>query len=410
MNSTLVKVNKKITALSPIMAIGVIAIFGSSSLWAADKIGRWEPRTAAQRPYLVFDSNLEVSHYPEGPVVSNVYTFPRDNPPSSLDISNLTTQLRKKEYNMATYRIPVSGVNTLGCFQARYLIDNQNLTPISTASGTVWQVKSFPYLGFKLRVRTRTQRNAGIGQNYDQWHDVNSSEFTFPTSCTGSAAMRITPIMEIEPIILNNIPTDIKFENGEANINLSKITFGYFYLQGRDASTGNTWRPDVEDHGGASIVGSNVTIKTNATTCDITSTKNHFHNFGKIRSTDLDTPKQGPEMSIIVNCGRYPTIDPHIVFSDANTPNNTSDVLSMFYTGGVASNIGIKLRKKTDSTYIKFGPHSSKKGITNQFKMTPIGNYRFSVTFTPELIKKNSSANVDGGVLEGLATYTLSYQ
>ncbi|WP_192879069.1 fimbrial protein [Haemophilus haemolyticus] len=161
--------------------------------------------------------------------------------------------------------------------------------------------------------------------------------------------------------------------------------------------------------GGASIIGSNVTIKINATTCDITGTKNHAHNFGKIRSIDLKTPKQGPEMSIIVNCGRY-QIDPHIVFSDANTPNNTSDILSMFYTGGVASNVGVKLRKKTDSTYIKFGPDSSKKGITNQFKMTPIGNNHFSVTFTPELIKKNSSANVDGGILEGLATYTLSYQ
>ena len=75
------------------------------------------------------------------------------------------------------------------------------------------------------------------------------------------------------------------------------------------------------------------------------------------------------------------------------------------------ANVGIKLKQK-NGNYISFGLNSPKKSTQNQIKLTkkfPQQNI-YIISFTPELIKLDNSKKIEGGELEGRATYTLSYQ
>ena len=156
-----------------------------------------------------------------------------------------------------------------------------------------------------------------------------------------------------------------------------------------------------------------MTIRLSAVTCTIDNPANHVRDFGTKKSSDITGPIATSDIDIRVNCGANAYIEPWIVFTDNNNMSNVSNILKMVYTDDRSkiANIGIKLKQK-NGNYISFGPDSPKKGTQNQLKLTkefPLQN-KYIISFTPELIKLNASQRIEGGQLEGLATYTLSYQ
>ena len=226
---------------------------------------------------------------------------------------------------------------------------------------------------------------------------------------TGS--LGIQPVLEVTPVDLTPyVPSTFDFPQGDINLNLERSFVGTFSLEGRETTA---WRARVTEDGGSAINGRNVTIRLSAVTCNIKGGANHTRDFGTKKSSDITAPITISDVNIRVDCGANAYIEPWIVFTDNNDTGSTSNILKMVYTDDRTkiANVGIKLKLKNNN-YISFGPDSPKKGTQNQLKLTkefPLQN-KYIISFTPELIKLNASQRIEGGQLEGLATYTLSYQ
>ncbi|WIM82172.1 fimbrial protein [Gallibacterium anatis] len=102
-----------------------------------------------------------------------------------------------------------------------------------------------------------------------------------------------------------------------------------------------------------------------------------------------------------------------ITFSDASTPTNYSDLLSLS-DEATASGVGIKIYPENSTTAVQFGPPSRIKGNHNSM---PFGNYikpandygsasqRYVVKYALD-----SSKPLKGGKVIARATFTFSYQ
>ncbi|EFA29411.1 putative fimbrial lectin, N-acetyl-D-glucosamine specific, partial [Haemophilus influenzae HK1212] len=197
--------------------------------------------------------------------------------------------------------------------------------------------------------------------------------FKFPTACSQTGLLIITPEVKIKPLDLSRyVPIDFAFErdqintNGEFELNLQNTFFGAFSLDGRYGGTAVATK--VTSDGGITVEGNNVTIRLSAVTCNIEGGANHTRDFGTKKSSEISTsPIKENDVSIRVDCGANAYINPWIVFTDANNPSNRTDILKMIYknNGAQTANVGIKLKQK-NGNYISFGPDSSKKGTQNQ--------------------------------------------
>lgn len=386
----------------------------------ADKQGQWhnECDTGGNHGCIRFPGGQSVVHYPKGPVLTERYLFPRDNPVSTskpIDMTKLIQALGgKQEIAMETYRIPgKSSSRNNSCFASELHLDSSIWNKIPNTSQTIFQLKEFPYLGFTFRVRSRLSgQPARVGENIQLqgWHNINDYDNTFRSGCGFTTELRITPIMEITPLDLSHLVHDFQFPSGNIDLNLQNSYFGAFSLDGYSRAGP---KPVVTEDAGTVINGSNVTIRLSAVTCNIKGGANHTRDFGTKKSSDITTPIPADDVNIRVNCNAATYIEPWIVFTDNNDTGNVSSTLKMVYTDDRAkiANVGIKLKQK-NGNYIEFGPDSPKKGTQNQIKLTKEFPQRneYIISFTPELIKLNASQKIDGGQLEGLATYTLSYQ
>ncbi|HHF6384540.1 TPA: fimbrial protein [Haemophilus influenzae] len=386
----------------------------------ADKQGVWhnECDTGGNHGCIRFPGGQSVVHYPKGPVLTERYLFPRDNPSLTLkpiNMEKLIQALGKHEITMETYKIPKkSSSRNNSCFASELRLDEFIWNKIPNTSPTIFQLKEFPYLGFTFRIKTRLSgQPARVGENtrLQDWHNINDYFYTFRSGCgfTGEE-LRITPIMEITPINLSHLVHGFQFPSGDIDLKLQNSYFGAFSLNGYSRSGP---KPVVTEDAGTAINGSNVTIRLTAVTCNIKGVADYTRDFGTKKSSDITTPIKTSDVDIRVNCGSNAYINPWIVFTDANNLGNRSDTLKMIYknNGAQTANVGIKLKQK-NGNYISFGPDSPKKGTQNQIKLTkefPQQN-TYIISFTPELIKLDNSKKIEGGELEGRATYTLSYQ
>lgn len=382
----------------------------------ADKVGEWH-NDCNTGQCIRFPGGQSVVHYPKKQVITERYLFPRDNPvliSKPIDMTKLIQALGKHEIAMETYRIPgKSSSRSHSCFSSELHLDSSIWNKISNTSQTIFQLKEFPYLGFTFRVRSSLSgQPARVGENsqLQGWHNIQDYDNTFRSGCGFTAELRITPIMEITPIDLSHLVHGFQFPSGDIDLKLQNSYFGAFSLNGYSRSGP---KPVVTEDAGTAINGSNVTIRLTAVTCNIKGVADYTRDFGTKKSSDITTPIKTSDVDIRVNCGSNAYINPWIVFTDANNRTNRSDTLEMIYknNGAQTANVGIKLKQK-NGDYISFGPDSPKKGTQNQIKLTrefPQRN-EYIITFTPELIKLDNSKKIEGGKLEGLATYTLSYQ
>lgn len=415
------KTFQKLTAL-------FITIFAMPKETLADKVAEWHRdgcNTGIYNACVRFPGNTSISYYPDHNIETKRYNFPRDNPTSlknPIDMDGLIRDLGgTKNIRTETYKLyRQAGTGSKGCFQVTARFDESRFTLVDYQGKKAFQLNSFPYLGFVLRVKTDLSGfGASIGGTYGnssyngKFYPVNNYDISFPTACMFTAEIGITPVLEVTPVDLTPyVPSTFDFAkyNGDINLNLEHSFVGAFSLEGREL---DGWRPRVTSDGGSAINGKNVTIRLSATTCMIDVPTNHIRDFGTKRSSSITAPITTSDVDIRVNCGENKHIEPWIVFTDNNNTDNVSSILKMVYTDDRAkvANVGIRLKQK-NGNYISFGPDSPKKGTQNQLKLTkefPLQN-KYIISFTPELIKLNASQRIEGGQLEGLATYTLSYQ
>lgn len=412
------KTFQKLTALFIIM-------FAMPKETLALKDGEWHAdncNTGIYRACIRFPGTTSTSYYPNKEINTKRYNFPRDNPTSQNNPINMEALIKdlggKQEIRTELYRIfSGAGTGSKGCFQVTARFDNNLFKMVDYNGGKAFQLKSFPYLGFVLRVKTDISGNVRrIPQNSNldgKYIPVTNYDISFPTGCTFTGELGITPVLEVTPVDLTPyVPSTFDFAkyNGDINLNLEHSFVGAFSLEGREL---DGWRPRVTSDGGSTINGKNVTIHLSAVTCWIDGQANHVRDFGTKKSSDITGPITTSDVDIRVNCGANAYIEPWIVFTDNNDMSSVSNILKMVYTDdrSKVANVGIKLKQK-NGNYISFGPDSPKKGTQNQIKLTkeyPLQN-KYIISFTPELIKLNASQRIEGGQLEGLATYTLSYQ
>lgn len=409
------KTFQKLTAL-------FITIFAMPKETLAIKWGEWHGgcNTGIYTACIRFPGTESISYYPKQEVNTKRYSFPRDNPTSPKNPIDMAALIRElggiQEIRTEPYRIDRrAGTGGNGCFQLTSRFDSSRFTKINYHGRTAFQLNSFPYLGFIFRVKSELSGTAktlpGNSIIDGKMNSVTDYEKSFDTGCMFTGSLGIQPVLEVEPVDLTPyVPGTFNFAQGDINLNLEHSFVGTFSIEGRDTSA---YRPRVTEDGGSSINGRNVTIRLYAVTCIIDGQANHVRDFGTKRSSGITAPIETSDVNIRVNCGANAYIEPWIVFTDNNNKNNVGNILKMVYTddSSKTANVGVRLKQKNGS-YIEFGPDSSKKGTTHQIKLTkefPLQN-KYIITFTPELIKLNTSQKIDGGSLEGLATYTLSYQ
>lgn len=414
--------NKRAKTFQKLTAL-FITIFAMPKETLADKVGEWHRdgcNTGLYSGCVRFPGNTSISYYPDHNIDTKRYAFPRDNPTSPnnpIDMNALIRELGgKKNIRTETYKLyRQAGTGGNGCFQITARFDNQLFTIVNHQGKKVFQLNSFPYLGFELRVKTDLSGfGANIGGNSSfngKFHDVTSYDISFPTGCMFTGELGITPVLEVTPVDLTPyVPGTFNFSKGNIDLNLEHSFVGTFAIEGRESSA---FRPRVTSDGGSTINGKNVTIRLYATTCWIDGQANHVRDFGTKRSSEITAPITTSDVDILVDCGANAYIEPWIVFTDNNNTSNISNTLKMVYTSDSTkvANVGIRLKQK-NGHYIEFGPDSPKKGTTHQLKLTKrfAAQNKYIISFTPELIKLNASQKIDGGSLEGLATYTLSYQ
>ncbi|VTP77082.1 fimbrial protein [Haemophilus influenzae] len=415
------KTFQKLTAL-------FITIFAMPKETLADKVAEWHRdgcNTGIYNACVRFPGNTSTYYYPNHNIETKRYNFPRDNPTSQKNPIDMDALIRElggtKNIRTETYKLyRQAGTGSKGCFQVTARFDSSLFTKVNYQGKTAFQLNSFPYLGFVLRVKTDLSGfGANIGGTYGnssyngKFYPVKDYDISFPAGCMFTAELGITPVLEVTPVDLTPYVSstfDFTKYNGDINLNLEHSFVGAFSLEGRELGSS---KPRVTSDGGSAINGRNVTIRLSAVTCTIDNPANHVRDFGTKKSSDITGPIATSDVDIRVNCGANAYIEPWIVFTDNNNMSNVSNTLKMVYTDdrSKSANVGIKLKLKNNN-YIEFGPDSSKKGTQHQIKLTkefPQQN-KYIISFTPELIKLDASQKIEGGRLEGLATYTLSYQ
>lgn len=408
------KTFQKLTAL-------FITMFAMPKETLAIKWGEWHGgcNTGIYTACIRFPGTQSISYYPTHEIKTKRYNFPRDNPTSlknPIDMNALINELRTPPIRPEPYRIDRrAGTGGNGCFQMTARFDSSLFTKVNYQGGIAFQLNSFPYLGFVFRVGTELSGTAkiipGNVEIDGKLYPVTDYEKSFNTGCMFTGSLGIQPVLEVTPVDLTAyVPSTFDFSQGDIDLNLERSFVGTFSIEGRETSA---YRPRVTEDGGSAINGKNVTIRLSAVTCTIDNPANHVRDFGTKKSSDITGPIATSDVDIRVNCGANAYIEPWIVFTDNNDMSNVSNILKMVYTDDRSkiANVGIKLKLKNNN-YISFGPDSPKKGTQNQLKLTkefPLQN-KYIISFTPELIKLNASQRIEGGQLEGLATYTLSYQ
>ncbi|WP_172666936.1 fimbrial protein [Pseudomonas chlororaphis] len=116
---------------------------------------------------------------------------------------------------------------------------------------------------------------------------------------------------------------------------------------------------------------------------------------------------QSTSFSVAVDCD--PDISVYATMTDATTPANTSDTLSLGRGSG-ADGIGLKLYKSGESTPVKFGPDSSGKNNTNQWYVgkSSTGNRNITIPFQARYVQ--TKPKIETGKVEASSTITFSYQ
>ncbi|MCY1547587.1 F17a-G fimbrial adhesin [compost metagenome] len=92
--------------------------------------------------------------------------------------------------------------------------------------------------------------------------------------------------------------------------------------------------------------------------------------------------------------------------TDASTPGNTSDILTLS-SDSKAKGVGIKILRD-GVTPVMFTPDASVAGGPNQWRVGQFGNVGVDIPFTAYYVP--TGGPITGGTANAAATYTISYQ
>lgn len=93
--------------------------------------------------------------------------------------------------------------------------------------------------------------------------------------------------------------------------------------------------------------------------------------------------------------------------TDSTNPGNTSDMLTLT-DNSTATGIGLKIYKNEDSSALQFGPDSYVKGTQNQWQLSNGTESSPSVNLKVKYV--NTMGTITPGTVNGIVTYTFSYQ
>jgi type 1 fimbria pilin len=106
--------------------------------------------------------------------------------------------------------------------------------------------------------------------------------------------------------------------------------------------------------------------------------------------------------SIELQCGAGNNV--YVTLTDATDPGNRTELLTL---ADDSSASGVKLRvRKSDDSFVPFGPDSAAPGNTNQWLVGPSA----TTSAIPLKVQYVSTGTVTPGTVNARATFTLSYQ
>ena len=172
---------------------------------------------------------------------------------------------------------------------------------------------------------------------------------------------------------------------------------------------------------GPSTTSLSFTLRSLASSCRMTGASNQNISLPEIGTSQL--PAVGSTFAGNSNVAQFslqcdPGVTLYATLNDANSPSNTSDVLT---NTGTAKGVGVQLLQTSASystsncangTPCRFGPDSTLKGTTNQWQIGPsnTGNAATTnpyVTFQARYIRTGA---VQVGTVRAVSTITFSYQ
>ncbi|MGF6898821.1 fimbrial protein [Paraburkholderia sp. GAS348] len=151
--------------------------------------------------------------------------------------------------------------------------------------------------------------------------------------------------------------------------------------------------------GAASGSFSTLTCSVTTPSIPVTMRQANTNRLPSVGSTDGTT-----SFNIGLNCD--PGINVAITLTDATTPSNTGNTLSLA-PDSTASGVGYQI--VYNGSPVSFGPDSAARGTLHQFSVmaSPAAGGPMSIPLTAQFIR---TGTVNPGTVKGLATFTMSYQ
>lgn len=152
-----------------------------------------------------------------------------------------------------------------------------------------------------------------------------------------------------------------------------------------------------------------ITITINAGTCKMTTASEQLVRLPTINQSALAatgaTAGNGSPFRIGVNCDANVAL--HVTMTDASNTASTNNILSLA-SGSTAKGVGVQVYRDGLSTPVAYGPDSSVKGNTNQWKVGSSSvATSYDIPFTAAYVR---TGDVTPGSVLTKATFTFSYQ
>lgn len=153
--------------------------------------------------------------------------------------------------------------------------------------------------------------------------------------------------------------------------------------------------------GATDVQAKSCSVRSGSTVLSVPLGQVNVHDFGSVGTT----AGSGIFNIVLENCS--PGLRLFATFTDRNNSANNTDVLSLTSGNQAATGVGIRILTGSGST-VKFGPDSSSPGTANQLSLGTSGAGIMTFPFTATYVK--TAITIGGGIANGNATFTFSYQ
>ncbi|WP_272016296.1 fimbrial protein [Pseudomonas aeruginosa] len=158
------------------------------------------------------------------------------------------------------------------------------------------------------------------------------------------------------------------------------------------------------------VTGSTITLSTplvqvTPQSCTVsTRPPKSFDKVGLSEMKEVNSRSPARSFALIIDC-RGTSAKVAVTFTDASSPSNRSDLLSLSQESK-ANGFGIQILFGNQK--VRFGADSRAAGNPNQLVLGDVSNRIHEAQFTAQYVR--TSANATAGIANGSATFTMSYQ